>query len=79
MSDLRESIIAEILQGVEQMQPQPDDIFIDDLAKKGMSRSTAKRVLEKLVDDGRCIKVAVKRDGKPYNAYRPVEEKKEGE
>lgn len=77
MSDLRESIIAEIMQGIEEMRPQPNDIFIDDLAVKGMSRSTAKRMLEKLVENGRCIKVAVKRDGKPYNAYRPVEEKSE--
>ncbi len=77
MSDLRETIITEIMQGIEEMEPQPDDIFIEDLAKRGVSRPTARRAMEKLVESGRCIKVEVIRGGKSCNAYRPVEEKSE--
>jgi hypothetical protein len=75
MSSLREQIIEELCQGYEAMQPMPDDIFTVDLEEKGIPFTTARRMLENMVKQGRFVKVEVRREGKSCFAYRPVKEK----
>ena len=73
----REALLADVLRwsGIAD-RVQPGEVIASDIMiEKGVSHQTAKRALDKLVDEGRLTKRAARdSDGRPVTAYRKTGE-----
>lgn len=73
----REALLADVLRWSGLVEPVRDDELIasDIMARRGVSHQTAKRALDKLVDEGRLTRRAARdSEGRPVTAYKQTGE-----